>query len=433
MNFELWLGPYIWGPEGWGPPDGAEHWLDLGSTAACGQPGKFDGDVRPMLFCSTAPGVMLKSDWLHLASGDPREIKTDAKQQSAWESLLGYAPQGDSLDQWIVDHFMSGSDPLGLDAVKPIMPFRRLTLYFANEAIVDRTWDRSDPHFNKICAAKQTAFREVFEHEKGSDPRRPPDGFHEKYLGTWCQEYRVPFADAKLLFVPVDLRGEVDQPRQPTTTITESFNQSDSTTPGPDQTWSEVSNDVQTIGNTFTNVSLAVRCDTRCEADLSGDNHKCECDLVTFSALGFTHQAGPGCRYASAANTYYSMVYRNSGISITLDLSKIVTGTLTAIEAITESPSPPDTMRVSAGEDGTGSTIRGNVNGTQKFSVTDTAISTGTRGGLRSRSSTADAALMAMDNFLAEDYVAAGQPTMRRFGGVQFAGRNLGNQCVRVY
>ena len=42
---------------------------------------------------------------------------------------------------------------------------------------------------------------------------------------------------------------------RPTTTLTESFNQADSTTVGPDQTWTEVVGDLETVSNECENVN----------------------------------------------------------------------------------------------------------------------------------------------------------------------------------
>ena len=116
-------------------------------------------------------------------------------------------------------------------------------------------------------------------------------------------------------------------------TITESFDQADSTTLGPDLTWTETDTDWETINGptdgvaraTLNNLSIA-----RAEHDLDTDDHYVQ---VTVTARADFDDYAVLLRYSSSAQTYYEYRTRNEN-SDTYRISSVTAGTATELTAI---------------------------------------------------------------------------------------------------
>lgn len=200
-------------------------------------------------------------------------------------------------------------------------------------------------------------------------------------------------------------------------TLTESFNQADSTTLGPDQTWTEIDSDLETLSNVVAPSAAGTTTGAaRCEADLDTDDHEVSVDITTFETAGsFFRSVGPIARFASAAYTGYRVALGHSGtIDRSLTLHKIVGGAFTTL-ATAANPmtlSLPDLLTV----DADGSTIKALFNSVEELSVTDTEITGNTRPGFVCRVGTdGQTTSVRLDNFSATDLAAAAPfPPWRR-------------------
>lgn len=165
--------------------------------------------------------------------------------------------------------------------------------------------------------------------------------------------------------------------------ITESFNKADSTTLGPGLSWTEVVGDLAVVSNTLRGGgSPPFNAHARAESDLATVDHYAQFSLVTLNDTG----GGTGSivlvrsRFATAADTSY--MFRRSkptGATGTYRLDKRVAGTTTALtSAGTQALSVPETIRCEI----SGSSLVGKISGSSVATVTDTAITTGTRCGI---------------------------------------------------
>lgn len=190
----------------------------------------------------------------------------------------------------------------------------------------------------------------------------------------------------------------------------ESFNKANSSTLGPDLTWTELQTDMTIVSNAVEAIPTASTTTARADADVSSVDHEASCDVLALTAT-LNNIAVVCCRMPSTATvTGYGLRRFHDGTNYAHRLEKVVAGTTTVLAG-------PTTLARSGTEnikvDASGSTIKGYVDSVQKHSVTDTAITTGTRGGIRIFRASATQADIRLDNFRIADLVAT--PTHRFF------------------
>lgn len=159
-------------------------------------------------------------------------------------------------------------------------------------------------------------------------------------------------------------------------TYTESFNKSDSTTLGPDLTWTALHDDLQVVSNKVTCVNTATVARERAGSDCAGNDNYAQIVIINRDA-GATSSIEAISRYQSSANTGYP--FRHTNNTVHEILMKIEAGSLTTISSVNgATPAANDIVKSQSN----GSTISAHVNGVQQTSVTDTSITTGLRGGV---------------------------------------------------
>lgn len=142
----------------------------------------------------------------------------------------------------------------------------------------------------------------------------------------------------------------------------------------------------------------------------------------TYTALSSFDMAGPAvrCTVGTGGNAYF---FRADGQAGNNDngLKKLVNGVFTNLAVYTTAVAVNDVIRVEA----IGTTIKVYRNGTEIISVTDTSLASGQPGGYYFFDNTNTTAL---DDFVATDELSAtaGQPYIKRTGGVPFMSRNRG-------
>lgn len=216
----------------------------------------------------------------------------------------------------------------------------------------------------------------LIEHAREDGTRWRPlkpmrDGMFRIYLGGLFWQARV-------------LRGG--------STITESFNKADSTTLGPDLSWTEITGDASVVSNQIKLAADGVICLDRANTDLASADHYAQMVLLELARTGAVGvHLGVICRKDSTATaTFY---YYRCLISTTVnqhEMYKDVSGTFTQLGST-------DGTDFAAGEvvsvQANGSSITAFRNRSVSVGpVTDTSISGNTRGGVRGVSSGTDIA-----------------------------------------
>lgn len=299
--------------------------------------------------------------------------------------------------QWLWDRLTIHADPLGCDGPRPLVP------------TIDRLWElkcggihvRRPAQWGRLTGSVQAVLRRDF-----SDLWEARDGDDHclRVLDWTCEKYRV---NDWREFVPRRLWTHVPGRLLHATTITDDFTRADGTTIGNLLTWTEVANDLATVSNAVKNngpgvVSNYAR--ARAESDLSGVDHYSQAKLVLGANTG--RGAGVHARYASAADTCYGLHYMGGGGGATKIpiLDKHVTGTRTELStgSATDWSDGSDIAKCEIN----GSSLTGYRNGGSVVSVTDTAISGGTRCGIFVRAR-ASSDVSAVDDFEAGDLAAS--------------------------
>lgn len=180
-------------------------------------------------------------------------------------------------------------------------------------------------------------------------------------------------------------------------TITESFNQTDSTTLGPDLSWTETSGDFETASNQARPVSTAnAFAEARAESDLASADHYVQAVLSRGGSGNTNTDMRVLARFASGARTHYGLSYGATGGNPD-QFYKRVAGTFTALTSLGDTAfADGDTVRFALD----GSTLTAYANGVVVGTQTDTSITTGTRAGIAGRRDNVSAYI---DDFAAGD------------------------------
>ena len=172
------------------------------------------------------------------------------------------------------------------------------------------------------------------------------------------------------------------------TSFSDDFNRADSSDLGAG--WVEVSGDWSIASSQLSPGAAGGTIILRAAGAMDSNDNSAQ---VTIAATAAVSQ-GVWCRGNSNISQGY--LWRNNGTS--WDLFQVVGGSFTNIGTYTAAAAPGDVAKVQA----VGSTIKGFVNGVQRVSVTDTAVTTGTSVGIRGESSGS----LRYDDFTAADVTA---------------------------
>lgn len=287
------------------------------------------------------------------------------------------------------------ADPDGIDRCQPLLPTagNNLELHLGGYSLIKKEQcSISHPAWPNILALLRNDYRRI----RTEYLAQGIIDVHLKFLDVLKVKYGV---NDHRIFIPPDLPDEGVRPRG--TTITESFNKVDSSTLGPDLTWTEVVADWSTISNTARTAFITSNGLARANTDLASDDHYAQ---IVISTLPTLRAAGTVCRKDSTiTETFYFAQYDNDvGIAP-------FWGTFQRIDAVDTAIGTNTVLTATAGDSiklqTDGSTITRYRNGSSQNAVTDTGITGNLRTGMRLHEESA----ARLDNFEAAD-LAVGIP-----------------------
>jgi hypothetical protein len=170
--------------------------------------------------------------------------------------------------------------------------------------------------------------------------------------------------------------------------FSDDFDRPDSTDLGAG--WVEVSGDWSVISGRASPGVSGGTVILRTAGAMASNDHYAQVTIAATTAVS----QGVWCRGDTTLDNGYLL--RNNGSSWAL--FKVVSGAFTSIGSYAAAAVAGDVVKVQA----VGSTIKAFINGTERISVTDTAVTTGTYAGIRSEANTG----LRFDNFSAADVVA---------------------------
>lgn len=380
MNF---LGPWVWSSdpfEHWEAPAGVTSTLDLRSLPEHVNPGVG-------LFVSDKD---LGSNYRQFA-----DIPKEA-DRVIFASMLGVKTvDGSTLNDWIASFLTLYADPFGQTTCKPITPSGRIMEINLGGAIYGMPFDVNVDYCQPAIAVMQQDYKRI-----AADDQT----LASKMLGFWGKQFALN--NPEDVFIPADLPKIA--PLTPQTTINDDFTRADSGTLGSSSEGWSWSNDVNSISiasnkakqNTFGGASVGRAVSSLSSADhyaqavLNSDN-----TLISYFALGTTTR-----KIASTVQTYYlGLVDFNAQVA---KLFKCVNGSFTQLGsnvAVTLVASTDYTVRTIA----SGSTQSFNLDGVQKISQTDSAVTGNLQTGIRGDATVGQSVNTATwDNFTASDLAA---------------------------
>lgn len=400
-------GPWRWDSSGgdpyWTAPAAAVGSIDLRSLAQQMQAG---GNEGLGLFVAYDP---LPSEFDLLGVGSPRDIKIDARLMSAIPKRLGARLAGEDLLSVLRSALTDGSDPTGDEFARPIMPGRDRAFEFRIGPWCDREiMGPLSAHWDKVQDVLRADFTKDFEACSRGEMK---DAEHyRRILDATCEKYGIE--DWRQV-VPVKLRASVPGRLPHETSISDDFNRTDATSLGTSSggwSWSDLAGDWQIVSNEARANSTNTQDAARADSDLSSSDVSAVTQITRLIGPGSgvsRNATGPMARKDSSATlTYYHCRLAIGTSNVVAQLYKVVGGAFTQLGSdVTVTYSAPDEITLECN----GSSIAMIRGGSSIISMTDTAISSGVRTGMRAFNSTGMAAAdrCMVDNFSAEDLIAS--------------------------
>lgn len=373
----FWVGPWVWEstiqPNHWAMPTGSLASLDLRSIPQC------EARVTPQgsAVFVTANATTLGTDYTNLGT-DSNAILSNP-QKAAWRTRFGLPNPlaASTLVDMVWETLTIQADPTGVNRVLPLVPSidRQFELWIAGTRVKSKRFNLGDDEAIPVIELLKRMYRQA--RQNSLDGISHPQHYR-KFLGALARKYGIDYRN----FIPSDLPDEGEL--SPETTITETFNTANSSTLGPNLTWVEYTANAATdrftiVSNTCRVIELDVDggSSARAESDLSSADHYAQVVIAAIGSTTQNKQIGACCRFSASAQTHY--LARALQTNDTFGICKIVAGTLTALgSAVSQVPAASGIVRLTCN----GSSIKSTYSGVDKETITDTAITTGTRCGI---------------------------------------------------
>ena len=293
------------------------------------------------------------------------------------------------------------ADPTGNTRWKPLMPGvngrMNLKLGRAGKIKEIALVPFESPEWDNVLAVLHNDYKRMLDTE--------PYRVIAKVLDFWEHKYKVPYQT----FIPNGVIQIASLPHE--TTITESWNCSDSDDISCDLTWTQVAGDIDIVNNKArfpTNGGKR----GRAESDLSSDDHYAQVDGFLTDGGSDEGQVGAMVRFDSAADNNYFGGYNSfSAPSWRLRIEKTTAGTTSSILGPDTSGSISTTPTVKLLANG--SSIELFVDGSPAIDLTDSSHTGYVRAGIQGYDALGGP--YEVDNFVAADLAAAGGRTRRMF------------------
>lgn len=389
----IYLAPWEWfsidGNDHWRSPDGdALSTLDLRTLAQQAAVGPTPQGYGVFAYA----GARTITD--SVALGEFLDDSLTGQQRNAIETRLGRAiPSQTTVLDFLWDTFTSASDPAGLLWPKPLRGglTKPLRLRFQGAVVKQEAMSVDLAHRSRII----DVYREDYRRNRGDGT---PLEALRRWTGSTCIKLIGTLDDSAAdIIMPPEFRD--DGWATPKTTITESFNTSDSDTLGPDLTWTEVEGDIDIVSN---KASASGNDDSaRAETDLSSDDHYAQAELT---AGADSRGCGVICRYSSSAATFYIGGARRNAFD-RFQLWKNVSGTNSEIgenNADTAWDGTASTFYLEVD----GSDLELKQDGASRITLTDTSITGNLRCGIGNRLGVSAGNTVTWDVFEAADLAA---------------------------
>lgn len=352
-DYFYYLGPWVWVSEKmggcWTSPKGTVGLIDLRTVPQMSVAG---GKAQGQGFFATTE--VLDDSYELIYKGDIESTEGKATLDILWNKL--------TID----------SDPTGLTAPKPLMPdsSMNLDLCLGGHSIVRREKFQYGvhSHTSKVREVLQECYREEKSKDTGSKN-------YLKVLDFLGEKYGIAKPEDE--FIPANLPKE--KPIKHNTVINESFNTADSSTLGPDLSWTELAGNINIVSNQARTATTG-ESSARANSDLSSADHYAQA-VIDVSAETNSPDVGVITRKDSSATLTYYLHTADFPSNGTRSY-KCVNGTYTAIgteNSTTLTAGTPATIKGISN----GSTIEVFINGTSRLSHTDTAITANVRCGIR--------------------------------------------------
>lgn len=370
------------------PPVGTLGCIDLASLPDQSKV----ASSRPVCICWTSSAI-LPSEYTLVGDGDCRQLATTTAMQDAFQSLVGYRPQGATLANMVMDCLQGGSDPSGQNGPLPIVPtvegWMDLWMPGHSRVLSERfEWgkpgSRGSNHTPKLQAMLRAEFAQLFADAHAG--RLNDDKQHLRVLDYWCDKYNLQGADDWKQFVPTNLQSQVPGRVKHNTTINDSFNRTNATTLGTssDGTWSwSAFVGASTQWGIVTNAAQSGPGTTgegkqTAAIDLSSSDHYAQANTSIAFTGSFDNSVGAIVRKdGTATNTHY-LGLNNRQVNQRRIFS-CVAGTYSQLSANnTDAYADGLLLEMSAN----GSTLTLYYNGVQRITITNTAIAGNLRTGL---------------------------------------------------
>lgn len=387
----------------YGPPEGCISWIDLRRMSEQSALGRLGYG-----FFTMPSGWVVPSGyhWLGGGEGDCRSLYLTQQDQSAWSSLVGVTPTRtastvvvDALDETLTDL----ADPTGENSPKPLVPRcpppgppAEAEIILAGHSTVRRRQVPSAGRWwNNLVSLHKRDMQAMIDRDQNDRLWRKYAGsLSHKYFGRWDDERGNELIPdrAKNASKPSRDSGNPVERRwalRPETTYTDDFNRTDATTLGGSYTeFLSSSGRIAVVSNTAkfgkgVTFGTGVIESSRFDSDVSSSDHETSITCSTYDVGTDDGVFGVCARFSSSAETMYTFSLTARYTSCKHYLDKVVTGTRTNLATSTPGNAATDKV-IKAVPDG--STIYGYYDGSVSLSMTDTAISSGTRGGVFYRS-----------------------------------------------
>lgn len=318
--------------------------------------------------------------------GDSLEHNLMIAQKQGVETRLHLVEgitQNTLLDVLWTDILINNGDPTGQERWKPLRgsPRTGIRLSLAGKTVRQEAFGIWHPAWPGTLAVFQEDYKRLRERCLEVDSTH-----YKKVLDAASKKYRM---SPEALLEGSGVLFEGTEPSE--TVIGDTFVEDDGnvnldahvpTGPNawdnsPSASWANVVADAVVVAADDQVACASGTAASRAEYDLSSDDMYCETDILNAQVAAST---GPKCRFDAAAETYYTLLFRNS-TTLTHRLFKFVTGTPTQIGGtVTEDPYPstPFNYRL----DVSGSDLEGFLDDVSKIAETDSSLTGQLRAGI---------------------------------------------------